>query len=421
MSWHVRISEVQGNSENLGGNVSRIKKTVTANNVGLKRSALGEIGNKVVSRSNSSLATKPGALKNDIVKPLQRTVSLRSVGTNNAPKADFVKPLPKVNVTNRVKRTFSNTSVVSVCLPTNKADAVKEVQPTTTKTDFEDVDKADESNPLLVANYAFEIYEYLLSLEDKFPIRENFLEGQQVAPRMRTVLVDWLVDVQLQYHLLQETLYLAVSILDRYLQAVPTVPKKYLQLVGVAAMFVASKYEEVYMPDISDFVFITDSAYTKQQLLGMETKIVKALDFQFSRPISLTFLRRYSKVVEAHPMHHCLSKYFLELAMLEYSLCHVKPSLTAAAALYISLCLYELNDKKGPDHWDAKMVHYSSYTLDDIKPVAQTLATVIEKAPTSKFEAVRKKYSTSKMMKASLRQELSSDTLKCIARGLSPL
>lgn len=139
--------------------------------------------------------------------------------------------------------------------------------------------------------------------------------------------------------------------------------KKYLQLVGVAAMYVACKYEEVYMPDISDFVFITDSAYTKQQLLAMEVKIVKALEFNFSRPISLTFLRRYSKVVDvstsfrlqnvmivsswaltncqsyfqANPIHHCFSKYFLELALMEYSLVHVKPSLIAAAALYISL------------------------------------------------------------------------------------
>lgn len=419
MSWHTRVT--QGNSENLGGNVVRTKKAVTANTLGVKRSALGEIGNKVVSRSNSTVTTKPGALTKDIVKPVQRSASVRSITTVKAPKEDFVKPLPKINVTNRVKRTFSNTSVASVVLTSHRAEAVEEAEPATAKThDFEDVDKADESNPLLVANYAFEIYEYLLSLEDKFPIKENFLEGQQVAPRMRTVLVDWLVDVQLQYHLLQETLYLAVQILDRYLQAVPNVAKKYLQLVGVAAMYVASKYEEVYMPDISDFVFITDSAYTKQQLLAMEVQIVKALEFQFSRPISLTFLRRYSKVVEAHPMHHCFSKYFLELAMLEYSLCHVRPSLTAAAALYISLCLYELNDKKGPDHWDAKMVHYSSYTLTDIKPVAQTLAAVIEKASTSKFEAVRKKYSSSKMMKVSLRQELSSETLKSIAQGISP-
>lgn len=419
MSWHTRIA--QGNSENVGG--IQAKKTVTAGNLGLKRSALGEIGNKVVTRSTSSVAVKPGSYANgkDIVKPVQRSLSVKTNVTSNTTNA-FVKPLPKLNnVTSRVKRTFSNTSVQSVVLPSNRADnAVKGKDTVKTDDKFEDVDKADEGNPLLVANYAFEIYEYLQSLEDKFPIRENFLESQQVTPRMRAVLVDWLVEVQIQYHLLQETLYLAIQILDRYLQAVPTVGKKYLQLVGVSAMYVASKYEEVYMPDISDFVFITDSAYTKQQLLQMECEIVRVLEFQFSRPISLTFLRRYSKVVEANPIHHCFSKYFLELALMEYSMCHVKPSLIAAAALYISLCIYELNHKKGPLHWDAKMVHYTSYTLDEVSAAAQKLAVAIEKAATSKFEAVKKKYASSKMMKVSIRPELDSETMKLIAQGQNP-
>ena len=421
MSWHTRISVT--NTENVVG--AQVKKVAAAGNIGLKRSALGEIGNKVVSRSNSTALTKPSGIANpkEIVKPAQRSQSVRSLATVKPRKAEFAKPLPRINVANRVKRTFSNTSVASVVLPSSRTEEipVKEsaVQVKEKETVF-DVDKADGDNPLLVAAYAFEIYEYLLSLEDKYPIRENFLEGQQITCRMRATLVDWLVEVQIQYHLLQETLYLAVSILDRFLQAVPTTSKKYLQLVGVAAMYVASKYEEVYLPDISDFVYITDSAYTKQQLLAMEVQIVKALNFEFSRPISLTFLRRYSKVVEANPIHHCFSKYFLDLALLEYSLSHVKPSLTAAAALYISLCIHDLKGMNGPQLWDAKMVHYSTYTLAEVETAAKKLAPIVIKAQTSKFVAVNKKYSSSKMMKVSQRSELECDSLMRLAKGLSP-
>ncbi|XP_034246063.1 G2/mitotic-specific cyclin-B2-like isoform X2 [Thrips palmi] len=422
MSWHTRVTQVNGQSENLNG--IRVKKAVTSTTtLGVKRSALGEIGNKVVGRSNSVATLKPGALpgQGEFVKPIQRSNSTRSI-INVKPPKDFVRPLPRPNITSRVKRTVSNTSVASVVLPAPQSQpSVKEEDAAVQREDFiEDVDKADENNPLLVADYVFEIYEYLYSLEEKYPIKKGFLHEQSISPRMRAVLVDWLVDVQLQYHLLQETLYLAVQILDRYLQAVPTVGKRYLQLVGVAAMYVACKYEEVYMPDIGDFVFITDNAYDKQQLLSMEVQIVKTLEFQFSRPISLTFLRRFSKVVEANPIHHCFSKFFLELAMMEYSLCHVRPSLIAAAALYISLCICELNKKTGPQNWDAKMVHYSTYKLPQVEECAKALAAVIVQSSTWKYEAVKKKYSNSKMMKVALRQELTSECVIRLSEGKSP-
>lgn len=71
-----------------------------------------------------------------------------------------------------------------------------------------------------------------------------------------------------------------------------------LQLVGTTAMFIASKYEEMFPPHIGDFTYITDHTYTKLEICQMEVKILQALDFGLSFPLPPHFLRRISKVSE---------------------------------------------------------------------------------------------------------------------------
>lgn len=82
------------------------------------------------------------------------------------------------------------------------------------------------------------------------------LQGD-VNEKMRAILIDWLVEVHLKFKLVPETLYLTVNLIDRYLEKVEVMRDK-LQLVGVTAMLIASKYEEIYAPEVQDFVYITD-------------------------------------------------------------------------------------------------------------------------------------------------------------------
>jgi G2/mitotic-specific cyclin-B2 len=122
----------------------------------------------------------------------------------------------------------------------------------------EDIDEKDVDNPQLLAEYVQDIYSYLFKVERQFPIRENFLHNQNdVTPKMRSVLLDWINEVHNQFSLEIETYHMAVSMIDRYLQSTTTTPRRYLQLVGVTILFMASKYEELMPPEVTDFVYVT--------------------------------------------------------------------------------------------------------------------------------------------------------------------
>ena len=84
--------------------------------------------------------------------------------------------------------------------------------------------------------------------------------------------------------------------------------KAKLQLVGVAAMLVAAKYEEIYAPEVMDFVYITDRAFTEKEILRMEVKILCSLQFDLGRPLPLHFLRRARKAGCVEAITHTLAK-----------------------------------------------------------------------------------------------------------------
>ena len=83
---------------------------------------------------------------------------------------------------------------------------------------------------------------------------------------MRSILIDWLIEVHNKFKLLPETLFITVAIIDRFLQR-KAISKARLQLVGISALFIACKYEEIYPPDMKDFIFITDETFSKQELI----------------------------------------------------------------------------------------------------------------------------------------------------------
>ena len=192
-----------------------------------------------------------------------------------------------------------------------------------------DVQNADE--------YFDDICQELFSNEDKYLVDPKYMSNQSdINHRMRAILIDWLIDVHLKYKLVPQTMYIAVNLIDRYLEKNETNRAK-LQLVGVTAMFIACKYEEIYPPDLKDFVYITDGAYVKQDVLDMEYKMLKSLEFNITFPTQWSIFEIYKKKLDLDDKTFKLAWFLMELCLIDYKILKFKMSYIAASAILIAI------------------------------------------------------------------------------------
>ncbi|XP_078128120.1 G2/mitotic-specific cyclin-B1 [Sander vitreus] len=367
------------------------------------RAALGEIGNLAV---NKEVTLQKKNVKMEPTKKIEPAKKTTKVVKAVVPQEKVVpvKPEPEV-----LPEPASPTPMeTSGCAPADLCQAFSDV---ILDTAVRDVDADDFDNPMLCSDYVKDIYKYLRQLEVEQNVRPTYLQGQEVTGNMRAILIDWLVQVSLKFRLLQETMYMTVGVIDRFLQDHP-VPKKQLQLVGVTAMFLASKYEEMYPPEISDFAYVTDRAYTTAQIRDMEMTILRTLKFQLGRPLPLQFLRRASKIYEVTAEQHTLAKYLLELTMVDYEMVHFPPSMVASAALALTLKILNAGD------WDVTLQHYMDYTAESLIPVMAHIAKNVVKVNDgqTKHLAIKGKYSTSKQMRIATISQLKSSMVKELAK-----
>jgi len=278
------------------------------------------------------------------------------------------------------------------------------------------IDETDEKyrNPALCAEYTPFLYSYLRQMEQKLAIRKDFMQGMHINGRIRSVLIDWLIDVHNQFKLLQETLYLAIFLLDRFMQLDGVhIKRSRYQLVGVTALFTASKIEEMYPPEIRDFVYITDNSFTLADIKQMEMRMLSAIKFRIGRPLPLHFLRRYSKAGDVDILQHTLAKYLVELSQLDYDLAHVDPSELSAAALCLSLQLLSTDEC---EVWSATLKFYSNYSKQDLMRTITKMAALATTASKSSLKAVFNKYCSRTKLKVALLPELKGSKIKQICR-----
>merc|ERR1712193_402853 len=98
-----------------------------------------------------------------------------------------------------------------------------------------------------------------------------------------------------------------------------------------------------------------------------EIKILQTLKFNLFEPLSLHFLRRFSKAGDVDVLQHSLAKFAIELALVEYDLVPIPGSKLAASALCLSLMLLEPQEKQN-GIWSKTLKFYSGYSKEDLTP-----------------------------------------------------
>ncbi|KAG7484262.1 hypothetical protein MATL_G00047340 [Megalops atlanticus] len=249
-----------------------------------------------------------------------------------------------------------------------------------------DIDKEHSGDCFMTSEYAKEIFDYLKGREEKFVLQDYMHKQPDLNKDMRGILVDWMVEVQENFELNHETLYLAVKLTDHYLSSTVAM-RETLQLIGSTSMLIASKFEERCPPCIDDFLYICDDAYKREELIAMEINILQTLKFDINIPVPYRFLRRYAKCVRASMETLTLARYVCELSLLELELVPVRASRLASACLLLALIMKELGG------WTAILEYHTGYTVSDLCPLVRSLHSMLAHPTDEKLKAVRSKYS----------------------------
>ncbi|GAB1599954.1 G2/mitotic-specific cyclin-A-like [Argonauta hians] len=244
--------------------------------------------------------------------------------------------------------------------------------------------------------YKNDIFQHIRESEEKNRPRPTYMNKQtDITHSMRSILVDWLVEVTEEYKLLSDTLFLAVNYIDRFL-SVMAVNRGKLQLLGTACMFIASKFEEIEAPDLGEFVYITDDTYTRSQVLKMEQLILKVLSFTVAVPTATTFLDHYfHEATVDNKQFQYLAKFLLELTLLDADpYLQYKPSIIAAASFYLAA-----KTLGSGVLWHTELEQLTDYFVSDFQSCVKLLHVTHRAASKHAQQAIYLKYSSDKFLK----------------------
>ncbi|KAL1889034.1 G2/mitotic-specific cyclin [Ceratocystis pirilliformis] len=397
------------------------KKVANGSGIPRKRAALGDVSNmgkgdvvegkkkglvsKATSQVTSRVSTRSAVARaNGITKEKKQTIELkRAASTSGVQKrkalasaaseaqADGQPSRKRISVESD-KGTKAAVAVPHVPM----APIIENIteKKTIYPSGVRNLEDDDFDDPLMVAEYANDIFEYLRQIEPDTLPHPDYMDVQDdLEWKTRAILVDWLVEVHTRFHLLPETLFLAINIADRFMSQ-KTVHLERLQLVGMTAMFIAAKYEEIISPSVTSFRELAEGGFSEEEILSAERAILATLDYNMSYPNPMNFLRRISKADNYDIEARTIGKYLMEISILDHRLIGYPGSLLAAGAMYLARLILDRGE------WDETLAFYAGYSEEEIEPIVATMVDYMVRPTT--HEAFFRKYACKKFLKASI-------------------
>ncbi|XP_019255589.1 PREDICTED: putative cyclin-B3-1 isoform X1 [Nicotiana attenuata] len=261
----------------------------------------------------------------------------------------------------------------------------------------------DSCNHLEVTEYVDDIYQYYWVIEAQNQPIKNYMETRkEITPQMRGILINWLIEVHLKFDLMQETLFLMVTLLDYYL-SLARVKKNDLQLVGLTSLLLASKYEDLFHPRVMDLLSISAESYTRDQMLELEKDILRKLKFRLNAATPYVFMLRLLKAAQADTRFEHLAFYLIELCLVEYEALNYKPSMLCASAIYVARCTMQMTPA-----WTPLLGMHARYQESQLRHCAEMILRFHKAASTALLKVTHEKYMQSSNSKVAAIKPLQS-------------
>lgn len=244
-----------------------------------------------------------------------------------------------------------------------------------------------EAKPQNVPEYFEEIKNHILNKQLLFLPSSDYMKSQnEITYKMRSLLVNWLVEVHFYFNLLPETLYITINLLDRFL-SIKQIKKTNFQLLGSTCLYLASKYEEIYPPQIKDFIKISDNSFTKNEVIKMEFEVLSAINFNITQPSAFRLLEIIKFCLEIEEKTFYLACYILELTLLDYKMIKYDPILISSSVAYISLKIINRNIS-----YKNNIIGLMNIDEEQLKSCSRDICFIMDGSLNSSFQAIKNKY-----------------------------